>query len=46
MMYPQVLASDEKASGPHHPSTLIVIRNLNILYAEQDMMEDVKRMYS
>ena len=44
-MYQRALKGYEKTWGPEHPSTLITVNNLGLLYADQCKIEEAEAMY-
>jgi len=44
-MYQRALQGYEKALGPDHTSTLNVVNNLGLLYADQGKLDEAEKMY-
>ncbi|KAF7508034.1 hypothetical protein GJ744_009616 [Endocarpon pusillum] len=45
VMHQRALAGTEKALGPDHPSTLITVDNLGLLYYDQGKLDEAEQMY-
>lgn len=44
-MYRRALEGTEKALGPEHTSTLVIVNNLGLLYAYQNKLAEAEAMY-